>query len=39
MLVYLYPLRLTPARLIGTDLAHAIPVALLLVLIGVRILA
>jgi len=29
MLVYLYPLRLTPARLVGTDLAHAIPVALI----------
>ena len=27
MLVYLYPLRLTPQRLVGTDLAHAIPVA------------
>jgi hypothetical protein len=27
MLVYLYPLRLTPAKLVGTDLAHAIPVA------------
>lgn len=27
MLVYLYPLRLTPSRLVGTDLAHAIPVA------------
>ena len=26
-LVYLYPLRLTPARLVGTDLAHAIPLA------------
>lgn len=29
MLVYLYPLRLTPSRLVGTDLAHAIPVALI----------
>ena len=29
MLVYLYPLRLDPARLVGTDLAHAIPLALL----------
>jgi uncharacterized membrane protein YfcA len=29
MLVYLYPLRLTPLRLVGTDLAHAIPVALI----------
>jgi uncharacterized membrane protein YfcA len=28
MLVYLYPLRLTPAKLVGTDLAHAIPLAL-----------
>jgi uncharacterized membrane protein YfcA len=28
MLVYLYPLRLTPSKLVGTDLAHAIPVAL-----------
>jgi len=28
MLVYLYPLRLTPSRLVGTDLAHAIPLAL-----------
>jgi uncharacterized membrane protein YfcA len=28
-LVYLYPLRLTPARLVGTDLAHAVPVALI----------
>ncbi|MBI2206342.1 MAG: sulfite exporter TauE/SafE family protein [Candidatus Rokubacteria bacterium] len=28
MLVYLYPFRLTPARLVATDLAHAIPVAL-----------
>ncbi len=28
-LVYLYPLRLTPAKLVGTDLAHAIPLALL----------
>jgi len=28
MLVFLYPLRLTPARLVGTDLAHAIPLAL-----------
>lgn len=27
-LVYLYPLRLTPAKLVGTDLAHAIPLAL-----------
>lgn len=26
-LVYLYPLRLTPAKLVGTDLAHAIPLA------------
>ena len=29
MLVYLYPLRLTPAKVVGTDLAHAIPVALI----------
>jgi hypothetical protein len=28
MLVYLYPVRLTPGRLVGTDLAYAIPVAL-----------
>lgn len=28
MLVYLYPFRLTPAKVVGTDLAHAIPVAL-----------
>jgi hypothetical protein len=27
-LVYLYPLRLTPPRLIATDIAHAIPLAL-----------
>jgi uncharacterized membrane protein YfcA len=27
MLLYLYPLRLTPARLVGTDLVHAIPLA------------
>jgi uncharacterized membrane protein YfcA len=29
MLVYLYPVRLTSARLVGTDLAHAIPLTLL----------
>ncbi len=29
MLVYLYPARLTPNKLVGTDLAHAIPLALL----------
>ena len=29
MLVYLYPVRLTAAKLVGTDLAHAIPLALL----------
>ncbi len=29
MLVYLYPFRLTPKKLVGTDLAHAIPLALL----------
>jgi len=28
MLTYLYPLRLTPAKLVGTDIAHAIPLAL-----------
>jgi uncharacterized membrane protein YfcA len=28
MLVFLYPLRLTPAKLVGTDLAHAIPLAM-----------
>lgn len=28
VLLYLYPLRLTPAKLVGTDLAHAIPLAL-----------
>jgi uncharacterized protein len=28
-LVYLYPLRLTPRLLVGTDLAHAIPLALI----------
>ena len=28
MLVYLYPYRLTPAKLVGTDLAHAIPLTL-----------
>jgi uncharacterized membrane protein YfcA len=27
-LTYLYPLRLTPARLIATDIAHAIPLAI-----------
>ena len=25
MLVYLYPRRLTPARLVGTDILHAVP--------------
>ena len=29
MLVYLYPLRLNASRLVGTDLAHAIPLALI----------
>jgi uncharacterized membrane protein YfcA len=29
MLLFLYPVRLTPARLVATDLAHAIPLALL----------
>lgn len=28
MLVYLYPLRLDPARLVGTDIVHAIPLTL-----------
>lgn len=28
MLVYLYPLRMTPARLVGTDIVHAIPLTL-----------
>ncbi|CAG4883349.1 putative membrane transporter protein YjnA [Georgfuchsia toluolica] len=28
MLLFLYPLRLTPAKLVATDLAHAIPLAL-----------
>lgn len=28
MLLYLYPLRMKPATLIGTDIAHAIPLAL-----------
>ena len=28
MILYLYPLRLTPAKVVGTDLAHAIPLAL-----------
>lgn len=28
MLVYLYPRRLTPARLVGTDIVHAIPLTL-----------
>lgn len=28
LLLYLYPLRLTPHKLVGTDLAHAIPLAL-----------
>jgi len=28
MLVYLYPFRLTAAKLVGTDIAHAIPLAL-----------
>lgn len=28
VLLYLYPLRLTPAKVVGTDLAHAIPLAL-----------
>jgi len=29
MLLFLYPLRLTPAKLVATDLAHAIPLALI----------
>jgi uncharacterized membrane protein YfcA len=28
MLVYLYPLRMTPHRLVATDLVHAIPLAI-----------
>lgn len=28
IMLYLYPLRLTPSKLVGTDLAHAIPLAL-----------
>jgi hypothetical protein len=28
MLVYLYPYRLTPPKLVGTDIAHAIPLTL-----------
>jgi len=28
MLAYLYPYRLTPAKLVGTDIAHAIPLTL-----------
>ena len=29
MLVYLYPYRLTPSKLVGTDIAHAIPLTLI----------
>jgi len=29
MLVYLYPFRLTPPKLVGTDIAHAVPLTLL----------
>ena len=29
LLAYLYPLRLTASKLVGTDLAHAIPIALI----------
>lgn len=29
MLIYLYPLRMKPATLVGTDIAHAIPLALI----------
>lgn len=28
MLVYLYPFRLTPAKLVGTDISHATPLTL-----------
>ncbi len=28
MMIYLYPYRLTPAKIVGTDLAHALPLAL-----------
>lgn len=28
MLLYLYPLRMTPARLVGTDIVHAVPLTL-----------
>jgi len=28
IMLYLYPVRLTPAKVVGTDLAHAIPLAL-----------
>lgn len=28
MLVYLYPFRMTPARLVGTDIVHAIPLTI-----------
>lgn len=28
ILIYLYPLRMKPAKLVGTDIAHAIPLAL-----------
>lgn len=29
MLLYLYPLRMTPSRLVGTDIVHAVPLTLL----------
>jgi uncharacterized protein len=29
MLLYLYPFRMTPARLVGTDIVHAIPLTML----------
>jgi uncharacterized membrane protein YfcA len=29
LMAYLYPLRLTPARLVATDIVHAVPLALL----------
>lgn len=28
LLLFLYPLRLTPAKLVGTDIAHAVPLAI-----------
>jgi hypothetical protein len=29
MLVYLYPYRLTPPKLVGTDIAHAVPLTMI----------